>query len=176
MARSQNSDHQRAEDHLQGAAQPEGAEEHAEGEEPPEGQVEAHGRLVALLCQPQGRQNPDGYQRQPEGTVGRKRRQAEGVVLFGFEKAREDLGDAADKNAHAHDHRIDGIDARIVDVQQDGGQAEPDESQGAGFADVSLMMVSVVTSISLGSVFSNACVARSPHYAPIAKRRTWDEP
>ncbi len=45
------------------------------------------------------------------------------------EALQADLGQAADEDPHAHDHGVQGEEARVVQVEEDGGHAEPEEAE-----------------------------------------------
>ena len=122
-------DDQRAEHELQGFGPFQGAEEHKQREDAPHQQVPTHGKLIGGITQPQLRQQDQEDQADPEETVGGEGGQAEGVTLFEFQDAGDDLRQAAVSQTHGQDHGADRHEAGVVDVEQHCGHAKAHQAE-----------------------------------------------
>ena len=123
-------DGQGAKDHLGDAVVLQGADEHEQAENAPEQQVEAQGSGISSGDAVEGT-DPDQNQRPPEKAVGHKSGAAKGVAVAELQDAGDDLGSAAQSQAHGNDDDGQGDDLRIVEIEQDGGHPKAQQPQRA---------------------------------------------
>ena len=76
-------------------------------------------------------EEPDDGEADPERAVAAEGGKAEIVTHFLFHEAGDELGGAAECEAHG-EHRSDAAEAEIVELQQEGGEAETGESDDRG--------------------------------------------
>ncbi len=123
-----------AKDHLGGPVVLQCANEHEGGEDAPQQQVVAHsdlaGRLDALK-----RVDPDENQRPPEQTVSGKCGAAKGVALAQLPDTGNDLSQTAQSDAHSNNGDGQGEKTCVVQVQQNCGHTEAQQTKGAGVGD-----------------------------------------
>ena len=123
-------DGQGAKDHLGDAVVLQGADEHEQAEDAPEQQIEAQGGGVSGGDAVE-RTDPDQDQRPPEKAVGHKSGAAKGVAVAEFQDSGNDLGSAAQSQAHGDDDDGQRDDLRVVEIEQDGGHPKAQQPQRA---------------------------------------------
>ena len=122
---------QRAENHLIGAGLLEGAHEHKQGEDAPQQQVPGQRSGVGSLDAGEGIP-PDEDEGPPEAAVSGESGSAEGVVVLELHDAGDDLCQTAQSKAHGDDDGRQRQQAAVVQVQQNGGHAEAQQTQRCG--------------------------------------------
>ena len=118
---------QRAENDLQGAAQPQRAHEHDQREESPHGKIRRHRLLIRGRGDAPFGQNHQQNKRPPEKAVGKKSGRAESVSLFPFHDAGDNLCGPAVAKAHRQDHAVELIKTGVVQIEKDGCHTESEE-------------------------------------------------
>ena len=128
-------DGQGTEDNLSSLVVLQGADEHECGEDAPQQQVVAHIGLgggvdtVEVI-------DPDQDQGPPEQAVGGESGTGKGVALAQLTDTGDNLSQTAQSDTHSDDHDGQGQQTGIMQVQQNSGHAEAQQTQRAGVGDL----------------------------------------
>ena len=129
-------DGEAAEDNLGSLIVLQSADEHECGEDAPQQQIVAHSHLACAFDALKGI-DPDQDQGPPEQAVSGECGAGEGVTLAQLTDTGNDLSQAAQSDAHSHDHDGQGDQVCVMQVQQNSGHTEAQQAQRAGICNFS---------------------------------------